>query len=118
MVFDSFIWKQPKKRFPKYEISLFLILVFIAHSSHIFTFQTCEDLIRVAKKLKVDIKEIDTIVKELTEAGITDATRIVRIIREKLVDMAVNFTCKSILPEKVRFYIYIFLFFWAFYYPH
>merc|ERR1711962_371314 len=49
---------------------------------------------------KVKAEEVDKIVREAVQKGITKASEIAKIVREKLVDLATNFKCEDALPAE------------------
>merc|ERR1719431_1539736 len=63
--------------------------------------KVCTELRTVAKKLKVKIEEIDNIIRKLVKEKITDAKRIIKEVRAKLVELAKNFKCTDVLNEAV-----------------
>merc|ERR1719495_2930206 len=63
--------------------------------------KVCTELRDVAAKLKVKVAEIDNIIRKLVKEKITDAKRIIKEVKEKLVQMAKNFKCTDVLNESV-----------------
>merc|ERR1712121_290581 len=63
--------------------------------------KVCTELREVAAKLKVKIEEIDNIIRKLVKEKITDAKRIIKEVREKLIELAKNFKCTDVLNEAV-----------------
>merc|ERR1712121_554224 len=63
--------------------------------------KVCTELRAVAAKLKVKIEEIDNIIRKLVKEKITDAKRIIKEVRAKLVELAKNFKCTDVLNEAV-----------------
>merc|ERR550534_2739314 len=63
--------------------------------------KVCTELRTVAKKLKVKVEEIDNIIRKLVKEKITDAKRIIKEVRAKLVELAKNFKCTDVLSEAV-----------------
>merc|ERR1712121_366222 len=71
---------------------------------------TCEDVLstkictklrEAAKKLKVKVEMIDKIIREAVAKGITKAKEIIKLVRQKIVDLATNFKCEDALPATV-----------------
>jgi len=63
--------------------------------------KVCTELRAVAAKLKVKIEEIDNIIRKLVKEKITDAKRIIKEVKAKLVELAKNFKCTDVLSESV-----------------
>merc|ERR1711962_693110 len=63
--------------------------------------KVCTELRTIAAKLKVKAEEIDIIIRKLVKEKITDAKRIIKEVREKLVELAKNFKCTDVLSETV-----------------
>merc|ERR1711962_1702977 len=63
--------------------------------------KVCTELRDVAAKLKVKVAEIDNIIRKLVKEKTTDAKRIIKEVKEKLVQMAKNFECTDVLNESV-----------------
>merc|ERR1711931_116692 len=63
--------------------------------------KVCTELRTIAAKLKVKVEEIDIIIRKLVKEKITDAKRIIKEVKEKLVQMAKNFKCTDVLNESV-----------------
>merc|ERR1719320_2050582 len=70
---------------------------------------TCEDILsekvcatlkEAAKKLKVKVEMVDKIVREAVAKGITKAKEIIKLVRQKIVDMATNFKCEDVLKAE------------------
>merc|ERR1712168_310670 len=59
--------------------------------------KVCTELRTIAAKLKVKVEEIDIIIRKLVKEKITDAKRIIKEVREKLVELAKNFKCTDVL---------------------
>ena len=51
--------------------------------------------------LKVKAAEVDKIVREAVQKGITKATEIAKIVREKLIELATDFKCEDALSASV-----------------
>merc|ERR1719317_459220 len=66
----------------------------------------CEKLRKVAQDLKIKVEMIDQIIRQLVEEKITDAKRIIALVKAKLADLAKNFKCSWVLNEKVCAKIY------------
>merc|ERR1719317_483833 len=67
---------------------------------------TCEDILsekvcatlkEAAKKLKVKVEMVDKIVREAVAKGITKAKEIIKLVRQKIIDMATNLKCEDVL---------------------
>merc|ERR1711931_408022 len=54
-----------------------------------------------AQALKQKAKVVDEIVRKLVKEKITEAKEIIKRVRQKLVDLAKNFKCEDVLPEKI-----------------
>merc|ERR1712042_62962 len=63
--------------------------------------KVCTELRTIAAKLKVKAEEIDIIIRKLVKEKITDAKRIIKEVREKLVELAKTFKCTDVLSETV-----------------
>merc|ERR1712121_596052 len=70
---------------------------------------TCEDVLstkictklrEAAKKLKVKVEMIDKIVREAVAKGITKAKEIIKLVRQKIIDMATNLKCEDVLKAE------------------
>merc|ERR1719378_1547168 len=61
--------------------------------------KVCTELRTIAKTLKVKIEEIDNIIRQLVKEKITDAKRIIKEVRAKLIELAKNFKCTDVLSE-------------------
>merc|ERR1712019_225084 len=71
---------------------------------------TCEDILsekvcatleEAAKKLKVKVEMVDKIVREAVAKGITKAKEIIKLVRQKIIDMATTVKCEDVLSAKV-----------------
>jgi len=67
----------------------------------VLSVKVCTELRTIAKKLKVKVEEIDNIIRKLVKEKITDAKRIIKEVRAKLVELAKNFKCTDVLSEAV-----------------
>jgi len=63
--------------------------------------KVCTELRVIAKTLKVKVEEIDAIIRKLVKEKITDAKRIIKEVRAKLIELAKNFKCTDVLNESV-----------------
>merc|ERR550534_459152 len=63
--------------------------------------KVCTELRTIAAKLKAKAEEIDIIIRKLVKEKITDAKRIIKEVREKLVELAKTFKCTDVLSETV-----------------
>merc|ERR1719378_1689974 len=70
---------------------------------------TCEDILsekvcatlkEAAKKLKVKVEMVDKIVREAVAKGITKAKEIIKLVRQKIIDMATNLKCEDVLKAE------------------
>merc|ERR1711973_899154 len=88
------IEKIKKHFFPDNELTL-------VKCEDVLSAKVCTELREVAAKLKVKIEEIDNIIRKLVKEKITDAKRIIKEVREKLVELAKTFKCTDVLSETV-----------------
>ena len=79
---------------------------------------TCEDVLsekicatlkEAAKKLKVKVEMVDKIVREAVAKGITKAKEIIKLVRQKIIDMATNLKCEDVLRADVSLKLMLFL---------
>merc|ERR1712072_684305 len=63
--------------------------------------KVCTELRTIAKTLKVKVEEIDAIIRKLVKEKITDANRIIKEVKEKLIELAKKFKCSDVLSESV-----------------
>merc|ERR1712002_262162 len=63
--------------------------------------KVCTELRTIAKTMKVKVEEIDAIIRKLVKEKITDAKRIIKEVKAKLVELAKNFKCTDVLNESV-----------------
>merc|ERR1712226_1724264 len=63
--------------------------------------EMCTKLRAAAEALKQKAKVVDEIVRKLVKEKITEAKEVIKRVRQKLVDLATNFKCEDVLPEKV-----------------
>jgi len=61
--------------------------------------EVCKQLREIAAKLKIKAAEVDKIIREAVAKGITDAKKLIKHIREQLVELAKNFKCTDVLSE-------------------
>merc|ERR1711962_219470 len=88
------IEKIKKHFFPDNELTL-------VKCEDVLSAKVCTELREVAAKLKVKVEEIDNIIRKLVKEKITDAKRIIKEVREKLIQLAKNFKCTDVLSESV-----------------
>merc|ERR1712042_123854 len=88
------IEKIKKHFFPDNELTL-------VKCEDVLSAKVCTELREVAAKLKVKVEEIDNIIRKLVKEKITDAKRIIKEVREKLIQLAKNFKCTDVLAESV-----------------
>merc|ERR1712168_566299 len=88
------IEKIKKHLFPDNELTL-------VKCEDVLSAKVCTELREVAAKLKVKVAEIDNIIRKLVKEKITDAKRIIKEVKEKLVQKAKNFKCTDVLNESV-----------------
>merc|ERR1719431_152996 len=93
-VMKEIIEKIKKHFFPDNELTL-------VKCEDVLSAKVCTELREVAAKLKVKIEEIDNIIRKLVKEKITDAKRIIKEVREKLIELAKNFKCTDVLSESV-----------------
>merc|ERR1712212_15711 len=63
--------------------------------------EMCTKLRTAAEALKQKAKVVDEIVRKLVKEKITEAKEVIKRVRQKLVDLATNFKCEDVLPEKI-----------------
>jgi len=61
----------------------------------------CTELRTIAKRLKVKIEEVDKLIQEAAAKGLDKASKILKFVREKLVELATKFGCADIIPQKI-----------------
>jgi N-acyl-L-homoserine lactone synthetase len=62
--------------------------------------QVCDSLRAAAAKLKIKVEMVDAIIREAIAKGITKAQDIIKLVREKMIELT-KVTCADILTEKI-----------------
>merc|ERR1712072_715905 len=66
----------------------------------------CTKLRDIAKKLKLKVELIDSIIRQLVKEKITEAKVIIEKVKAKLIELATNFKCSDLLSKPICGKIY------------